>query len=261
MKNYVVSVLIIILSYVGVLKIIQLYFFSISSPVILYFKENAIQTQELLILLSNLDEVRKENLRLKSIISETEVDLLKKRLESLNKNEFEILRDSFANNQGLKNRDTFIKKIIYYDAFSSRVYLDNSQNDNFKIGSLVMHGDSLVGVVSVGNSRVVEVSLISDKSLTINTNIINKDKFKIKTVLDSESGDSLIINNILATEVVGEGDLVVTSNSNENILPDLIIGKIQRIEGISSQTFRKAYITKFYDLNSVNYLGIVKNDK
>lgn len=258
MRIYLIPLFILILSYSGITKLLQMSFFSFASPLILNLKESSIKVQEIFVLFSNIDEIRKENSRLKKIITLSDLEDTKKRLELLNNNEITTLKQSFKNSNLLRDREISIKKVIYYDSFGSRIFLDNSESELFKEGSLVLIGENLIGLVKIGDSKIIEVRLVSNKDLVINTNIINKDLFKIKTVLDSESGDSLIINNILATEEVKEGDLVVTSNTNENILPDLIIGNIQRIEGISSQTFRKAYLSKFYDLHNTNFVGVVK---
>jgi cell shape-determining protein MreC len=160
----------------------------------------------------------------------------------------------------VKNKQILIKKIIYYDPFASKLILDNSENSKIKMNSLVLINSNLVGLTNESSGGVIEVKLLSSTDLNVNTQIINQKQFKIKTVLSSESGDSLVINNILATEEVGEGDTVVTSNSNEGILPDLIVGRIQRIEGITSQTFRKAYLEKNYDLNLKNFVEVLINE-
>lgn len=260
MRIYLIPLLVILLSYFGITKILQMSFFSFASPAILNLKENSVKIQEIFVLFSNIDEVRRENSRLKKLITISDYEETKRRLELLNNDEISNLRKGFSENDFLSNKNISVKKVIYYDSFGSRLFLDNPELEIFKPNSLVLLGNNLIGLVKLGEGKTLEIYLISNKTLTINTNIVNKELFKIKTVLDSESGDSLIINNILATEEVKEGDLVVTSNTNENILPDLVIGSIQRIEGITSQTFRKAYLTKFYDLNNTNFVGILKND-
>lgn len=260
MRLFLVTILIIATSYLGVMKNLQLSFFSFASPVILYLKESSLYFQDMFLLFSNIDEVRKENIRLKSLLSETQLTALKNSLNKLNKIESENLSESVKNSSILGSKKVDIKKIIYYDSFGSRLYLENYSQEKYQKGSLVIYNDSLIGVVNIGEGEVLEVYLVSNKEINLNTSIINRELIKIKTVLDSESGDSLVINNILATEEVAEGDLVVTSNNNYGVIPDLIIGRLQRIEGISSQTFRKAYISKFYDLNSISYVGVVRND-
>lgn len=260
MRLYIAALIILTLSYFQITKNLQLSFYNFFSPVILFLRESTISIKEFGVILSNIDEIRKENTKLKGQVYELYDQLAGKDVLSLNNKENSILKDSFNSFDLLKNKKIVLKKIVYYDAFKSRLVLDNQEGTKIPVNSLVIVGNNLVGIVNNSGGGSVEVMLISSKDLIINTYIINSQDFKIKTVLDSESGDSLVINNVLATEDVKVGDLVVTANNNENILPDLVIGKVQRIEGISSQTFRKSYIQKNYDLNLSSIVGVIVNE-
>jgi cell shape-determining protein MreC len=260
MKLYIIAILIFILSYFQVTKSLQLYFFNFSSPVIIFFKELSLTVKDLTVLVVNMDEVRKENIKLRQLISDLNYSKTVELLQDMNRSEAEILTKSFKESSLLRNKKIVLKQIIYYDSFKSKLILENNSSQEVKSNSMVLIGENIVGLVGSSNKYSIEVNLLSSKDLIINTNIINTSKFKIKTVLDSESGDSLTINNILTTEDVKVGDIVVTSNNNEFILPDLKVGAIQRIEGISSQTFRKAYINKNYDLNLKNFVGVMLNE-
>lgn len=261
MKLYVVALLITILSYFGITKNLQLSFFNFFSPIIVSLKEISITISEYSLLLVNLEEVRKENIMLRRVIAGLEDSKNKKILLDRDLKEQNLLEKLFSESELLKKKNISIERIVYYDPFRSLLILENSTGKEVSKNSNVVFGPNLVGIVVSSTNSSIEVSLISKKDFIINTQIINSQNFKIKTVLDSESGDSLVINNILTTEEVKEGDLVITSNSNEFILPDLVVGKVQRIEGISSQTFRKAYLEKNYDLNLKSYVGVVLNDK
>jgi cell shape-determining protein MreC len=260
MRLYLLAFLIFVLSYFQITKHLQLSFFNFFSPGILMLKGLSMDIKDISLILSNLDGIREENSRLKEVISNYEDKKNKLTITNLNKTEIEGLEFEFKDSQILRNKKISIKKIIYYDSFQSKLVLENSNQEKIESNSLVLIGDNLIGLVKNSNDLSVEVSLISSKELLLNTHILNSKSFKIKTVLDSESGDSLVINNILTTEEVAVGDIVLTSNNNEGIVPDLIIGNIQRIEGISSQTFRKAYLSKNYDLSTKNYVGILKNE-
>ncbi len=260
MKLYVISFVILILSYFQITKTLQLNFFNTFSPAILLLKEFSVDLKDISLIIFNLDGVRQENAKLKKVISELGDSKDKNILLKLNSSEIADLESSFKNSQTLKDKKISIKKIIYYDSFQSKLILENTNEEIVSANSLVLLGDNLVGLVKTSNKSSIEVLLISSKELLINTHIVNSQLFKIKTVLDSESGDSLVINNILTTEDVKVGDLVVTSNNNEGVIPDLIIGRIQRIEGISSQTFRKAYLSKNYDLGLSSHVGVLFND-
>jgi cell shape-determining protein MreC len=261
MRLYYIAIIILTLSALGVTKSLQLSFYNILSPIILTLRESSINLKEVGVLISNIEELRKENSNLRKRVLDLETQLNQRAVSTLNNDEKLNLSKLFEESEVLTGKKVLIKKIVYYDPFSSLLILENNTNEVISENSLVLIGDNLVGLVQDSTEKSIQVSLISSNNIMINTNIINNQGFKIKTVLGSESGDSLVINNILSTENVGVGDLVVTSNSNQNIIPDLIVGRLQRLDGISSQTFRKAYLQKNYDLGSKNYVGVLINDK
>ena len=260
MRLYYIAIIILTLSALGVTKSLQLSFYNILSPIILTLRESSINLKEVGVLISNIEELRKENSNLRKRVLDLETQLNQRAVSTLNNDEKLNLSKLFEESEVLTGKKVLIKKIVYYDPFSSLLILENNTNEVISENSLVLIGDNLVGLVQDSTEKSIQVSLISSNNIMINTNIINNQGFKIKTVLGSESGDSLVINNILSTENVGVGDLVVTSNSNQNIIPDLIVGRLQRLDGISSQTFRKAYLQKNYDLGSKNYVGVLIND-
>lgn len=260
MKLFIVSIFIILLNYVGFVKVLQASFFYYFSPAILFMKEASLNTQDFLILFTNIDEIRKENTKLKLLLHDMKTINTQKVVEYLNQREETSLNDYYKSSDLSKNNQILIKKIIHYDPNASLLILENNNNENIREEDLVLIKENLVGVVSKNLGKIVEVKLLSSKDFQLNTIIVNKSDMKIKTILGSESGDSLVINNILTTEEVGVGDIVVTSNTNKKVLPNLIIGNVQRIEGISSQTFRKAYLEKNYDLGLQNYVGVLKNE-
>jgi cell shape-determining protein MreC len=242
------------------MKNLQLSIFNFLSPVIIYLNQSSAELKDLTRVVYNIEGLRQENIRLRSLVTQLISEKSQTAVSSLNDSEKVSLQTQFESSKLLKNKKISIKKIIFYDSFQSKLILENSSSEFIPDSSIVIIGDNIVGLVESSKNNTLEVNLISSTNVIVNTNIINNDRFKIKTVLSSESGDSLIINNILSTEEVLVGNIVVTSNSNERILPDLIVGTIQRVEGVSSQTFRKAYVEKNYDLNIKNYVGILIND-
>ena len=256
MKKYLVVISIFLASYFGFLKPIQFLSLNLLSGNILFLRSLSYDINDVLIFYSNIENIRKENIRLKSEILTLKSKLAAENSTDFTNNELQSLKNLFSNDIFFKNKNLKFLRVVYYDAFSSRIFLSKSDVD-INVGDEVLYGRNLVGTVLNFSSNIVEVKLISDKDFILNSIILNQDKEKIKTITTGELGDSLIIKNILSTENVKEGDLVFTSNTNKDIAPELVVGKIERLEGITSQTFRKATLSKFYDLNFINYLGVL----
>ena len=121
-------------------------------------------------------------------------------------------------------------------------------------------GRFYIGMIVGINSTSYEVELWNKREKGINSYLISKNKEKLLVTLRSENYNTSYIENILSTETVEIGDLVVTASTNENIPFNLYLGLVDRVEGVSSQTFRKALIKKQYDLEKSNYVILMQND-
>lgn len=256
MKRIFISLLILMISYVGIMQIAQEKFISTVTPIIIFLRTASFEIYDILRLVQNVENIRQENVAIKKKLLIFENDIQTDKLNNLFQKDKEFT-ESFFKNSFFINKIVTIHEIIYYDISSSELIVGNFDSSNIKKGDLALLGKNLVGVVLESENSLVRIKLLSRNSDILSTQIITEKGEKINTVVSGEAGDSLVINNILATEDVKPGDIVVTSATNKNIPPDLIIGNIQRIEGISSQTFRKATIKKNYDLNFFKFIGIL----
>lgn len=262
MKKYLFIVILLLLNYLNLFSTIRYNFLYLSSNQVLYLRNLSLEIKDFYTFYLNIEKIRKENIDLKNRLIESEEILLKQNLKKYNDIELERTKLLFTNDEFFANKQISMGEITYYNSNNSTILISNNDT-NFKMnsGDLVMYGRSVVGVIINVNNNSAEVKLISARDLNLNTFVVNKNLVKIKTVLSGEKFDALSINNILATELIEEGDLVLSATTNQGIPADLIIGKLDRIENISSQTFRKASVRKLYDLNVIKYVGILKNDK
>ncbi|NBO36232.1 hypothetical protein EBU91_01635 [bacterium] len=219
MKKIVFSIFLLLLTYLNITIYLQNLVIGVLTPVIIQLRVLSLDLSDSLRFYQNIERIRQENIELRKKVS--------------------------------------IHEIIFYDDSGSEIYLKDFTESGVKTGDLLILGRNLIGIISYVDMGIIKADLLSKNSNQINSYILNSDNQKITTIITGEAGDNLVINNILATEIVSEGDLILTSSTNPKILADLIIGRIQRLEGISSQTFRKATIRKNYDLNFMKFIGVL----
>jgi cell shape-determining protein MreC len=261
MRNYIFALILILLSYFQVISFFKLTILSTFTPAIYFYKNLSFEVKDFYIFYTNIEGIRKENINLKSKVLELELASSVSRVGDINLEELNRTKNLFTSDNYFENNVVRYSQVLFYNpSFSKLLVTNNDKDSKIKNGNLVLYGRNLIGVVSNISSNIIEVRLLSAKDFDLNTIIVTKSGNKVKTVTSGDKFDGLAINNLLSTEQVGDGDIVITSSTNENIPSDLIIGKLDRIEGISSQTFRKAFIKKFYDLNYINYVGILVND-
>jgi len=261
MRSYILALTLIVLSYLHFTSAVKAVLISTLTSSIFFYKNISFEVKDIYIFYTNVEGIRRENFNLKNNIRDSQLASSVVRIENLNLDGLNRAKNLFTSDSLFENITINYSKVLFYNpAFSKLLITNNDINSKIKAGNLVLYGRNLVGVVSSISGNLVEVKLISARDFDLNTIIVTKNSNKVKTVTSGDKFDGLAINNLLSTEQVSDGDLVITSSTNEGIISDLVIGKLERIEGISSQTFRKAYIKKFYDLNYIEYVGVMQSD-
>ncbi|OGH10271.1 MAG: hypothetical protein A2152_01685 [Candidatus Levybacteria bacterium RBG_16_35_6] len=137
--------------------------------------------------------------------------------------------------------------------------INKGLKDNVKVGQAVIFKNNLIGKVEKVNQNISQVMLItnSNSSLTV----VTGNEKNILGVLNGEGSGEMVLDNVLLSENLKNGDLVFTKgdvNLNlEGIPPDLIIGKIISVEKRPSALFQKAQIQGLIDITKLSTVFIV----
>mgnify|MGYP001574582476 FL=1 len=136
--------------------------------------------------------------------------------------------------------------------------LNKGSKDNLKVGLSVIIKDNLVGIISEVSVNLSKVNLINNPSSSFTAKTENGAAGIIK------GGVSLTLENVLLSENIKVGDLVLTYGDVDfngiGIPQDLIVGKIISVEKNASDLFQKAKLESFVDFRKLStvfvYLGI-----
>jgi len=127
--------------------------------------------------------------------------------------------------------------------------INKGLKDNLEVGMAVVVKDNLVGVISKTSANLSEVVVINSSLSSFTAKTQNGAAGIVK------GGNTLTLDNILLSENIVKGELVLTKgdlNSNGiGIPPDLIVGKITSVEKKPSDLFQKAKIESF-----VNFINL-----
>jgi len=208
--------------------------------------------------ISEITKLREENfiLRNKEFVYVSKD--FKEKIDNLNLLEYEKLKKSIEVDDFFKNKRFEITDIVYLDKSNSKLYI--KKVGDYKVGDSVLMGRFYLGKIVSITENLYEVDLWNRRENIVNSYIITKTSGQLVMNIRSENFNTSYIDNILSTEDVQVGDIISTSSTNDGIPKNLFIGSIDRVEGVSSQTFRKALIKKEYDLEKSNYVLILKND-
>jgi rod shape-determining protein MreC len=140
---------------------------------------------------------------------------------------------------------TFIPGISVPNSF----IIDKGLKDNLKVGSAVVVKDNLVGTISKVSANLSKVTAINNSSSSFTAKTQNGAVGVVK------GGESIVLGNILLSENMSLGELVLTKGSiNSNgigIPPDLVVGKIIFVEKNPSDLFQKAKIESFVNFTKL----------
>jgi len=137
--------------------------------------------------------------------------------------------------------------------------INRGSRDNVKVGQAVIFKNNLIGKIGKVKSNLSQVILItnSDSSFTALTG----GDSNILGVLKGQGGGEMILDNVLLTENLKNGDFVLTkgdvSLSGEGFPPGLIVGKIISVEKSPSALFQKAQVEGIVDVIKLSTVFVV----
>lgn len=140
------------------------------------------------------------------------------------------------------------------------IIINRGQVDGVKVGQAVVYKDNLVGQISKVSSYVSVISLISNSSSSFTAKTLNSQSLG---VIKGQGGGQLILDNVLLSDSLKKGDLVVTKGDVlENGIgfpPNLIIGSINSINKNPSDLFQRAEVKSFLDFSNLNEVFVIVN--
>lgn len=132
--------------------------------------------------------------------------------------------------------------------------LNKGAVDNIKEGFAVVIKNNLIGVIAKVSDNLSKVNTISNPSFSFTAKTQNGAVGIIK------GGESLTLNNILLSENISKGELVLTkggvNSDGAGIPPDLVVGKIMSVEKNPSDLFQKAKVESFVNLAALSFVFV-----
>ena len=171
-------------------------------------------------------------------------------------------------NQFLREQMQFVDKNQYLFEIARVIgqSADGSQN------ALILDVGSKSGVV-VGQPVLAEQNMLIGKIIKVSKNssivlLINDDLSKIAAriqnksrtigVVEGEFGLGIKMRLIPQTEMIKEGDVIVTSGLEQKVPGNIVIGQIKNIVNEPEELFQEAALESMVDFNKINIVNIIK---
>jgi rod shape-determining protein MreC len=131
--------------------------------------------------------------------------------------------------------------------------------DGVRLSSPVVSGDGLVGIVSNVFPDSAKVTLISDS----NSYVAARDlQTRVRGGVRTGAGGTLILDLVQKTEVVKQGDQIVTDGTHNARLPDLYpygipIGRVTSVGVADTASFLQVQVQPFANLGSLDTVAVL----
>ena len=143
------------------------------------------------------------------------------------------------------------------------IVLGIGTDDGVKTGHIVLSDQGLVGRVSEVGTNYSKVLLVTDSSSVVSALVQGS---RATGIVRGQFGDALIMDWLLQTEPVKEGDVVITAGLGigdelRSLYPKgLVIGTIAQVKAAEAAAYNRAIITPAVDLRRLEHVLVVKTN-
>jgi len=249
-----ILLVVIFVSFHGADKPVKRIFFGISSPFLKTFRIFSGGVSGFFDFLGSIGNLKNESEK-----------LLKENGELIAENN--RLKDTEKENQTLrqqldlaprKNFDLEASFVIAQDPQGQRNYfiIDKGENTGIRTGMpAVVSKGIMVGRVSESYPDTAKIMLVTDPSSVINAEVLDSGA---RGIVKGEYGLGLKMDMVSQTDVLNEGDSVITSGLGGEIPRGLTIGKISQVGQSANKLFQEASIVPMANFSDLRVIFVVK---
>ncbi len=201
-------------------------------------------------LLTEIDDLKRENNQLKSKISSMENNL----------SELDALRDLLQMKEIYPDYEMVGARIISKDAgnWYNSFIIDKGSNDGIKKDMNVIYDNGLVGIVSEVSATNATVRAIIDDTSSVSGMLTKSTELCIVNGNLTLYNDGLLDVEMFSKDaVVTEGDEVVTSYISDKYLPGLVIGYITDVKMDNDKLSQSAHIIPRVSFDKITNVMII----
>ncbi len=141
------------------------------------------------------------------------------------------------------------------------VLIGAGTSEGVKVGHIVISDRGVVGRVSEVGPGYSKVLLVTDPASTVSAIVQGS---RATGIVRGQYGDTLVMDWILQTEAVADGDAVITAglalgNDLRSLYPKgLVIGKVVGLERSENSAYKRAVVLPAVDLRHLEQVLVVK---
>lgn len=142
--------------------------------------------------------------------------------------------------------------------FGRYLILERGSLDGLREGEVVVFKDNYIGKIKNVTPKSSQVMLLQDPDSKVAVFSQGKGT-KAKGILSGQFGSELLMDKILHSENISEGD-VVYSEGSEGLLPrGLVIGRVSKVESRENELFQQARVKPALDIPDLDIVFVILN--
>lgn len=138
--------------------------------------------------------------------------------------------------------------------------INRGEEDGVLESDAVVYKNNVVGLVDKIYPHLSKIRLITNSKSSFTVKVGEKG---ILGVSKGQGEGTVVVDNVLLSEEIKEGDVVLTgANKQEEgvgLPPNLIVGRIQSVDKIPSALFQQAEVKQLFDVSKIDTVFILKN--
>lgn len=252
---FVVIILIIFLHYFGALSPVERVLQRAINPFISGFYAFGIKIQSFYNHQSSGVNLEKENQALHRQIEQLMVEAAKLRtLDDENKSLREQL--DFRNKEKRQLKLVNISSRALAGDANQTITLDRGSTDGLSVGLPIVSGAGiLIGKIVETKEHLASACLVTSGRCQFAVTVENQNK--TLGLAKGELGLTIKMDFIPQTEVINQGDLVMTSGLEQNVPRGLVLGKISQVQKLYKELWQTATIEPLVSLNDLVIASVI----
>lgn len=138
--------------------------------------------------------------------------------------------------------------------WASTLVLNKGSDDGLKEGQSVISEQGVVGRILEVTSKTSTVLLITDPESSLSSQILRS---SVPGVVSGQLGEPMLLNYVVTSADVGEGDEVVTSPNSNYFPAGFKIGKVIKVIKKEKELFAKILVVPATDFSRLNVVFVI----
>jgi len=143
-------------------------------------------------------------------------------------------------------------------SISRYLIIDKGSSDGLKVGQPVVYKDTYVGQIKDISPKSSSVIFPSDPDSKLAAFVSSKDG-RARGILSGQFGSDMLMDKVLHSEPVKQGDLVYSEGTEGNLPRGLVLGQVSDVMDRPNEIFKQAKVKSVFNISDLDIVFVITN--